>query len=640
MNKMKELNQEAFDKAEFNRSLYKGILNTDDTYDWDYSLTDPHVFPLMRNYLSRSNPNQTKIRLEARTAEDYTKRQINQSFLNWELGEMMHTSLFYRMYFSGYASGRGYAKTGWAYAKRVKVKTDRGTEIIMRDKLNRADAQFVRFNDLLIPNRNIPLLQEQPYVGEYIQMRIGDMLDDNETGNYWKKDWLEKLRKAGPESKLLDYQADFVRDEALDNEMAFRSAYVALICMHTLEGDTYYIPANGDEEIVNEDVVNRYWHGHYPYIDFCPFPEDDEYFSMALIDAVGDLQVAATEILNQTLTNIRQINSDMWIAGTSASQTPDWQFVKRPNGIIRVAGDVTQVAQVTQKDNTMPALKMADAIQTRIERTGGISSLYSSGAPSQNINQTARGAQIIDQNIDTNMRMIFDLFGEQVVKPLGEHFLELNAQYVTEDQTFAITGKKNVRDLITIKPEDVSANFDVFVNSERMQKQTPASRQASLQNLMTILGAEAQKNGVLTDVTPIVEALIDSYPELDNVEEVVVSLDEKSKRDIATLERGQEVEVKVKDPHLELMQYATIHLEDNADLYKSQPNGEEIMSVFGKYMVDHTRFMQTAQEIKMMTAPVMPGVSSPDQMQRDMNNPDQAGLPNQGNNLGDIAGGR
>jgi len=314
--------------------------------------------------------------------------------------------------------------------------------------------------------------------------------------------------------------------------------------------------------------------------------------------------------------------------------------VKRPNGIIRVAGDVTQVAQVTQKDNTMPALKMADAIQTRIERTGGISSLYSSGAPSQNINQTARGAQIIDQNIDTNMRMIFDLFGEQVVKPLGEHFLELNAQYVTEDQTFAITGKKNVRDLITIKPEDVSANFDVFVNSERMQKQTPASRQASLQNLMTILGAEAQKNGVLTDVTPIVEALIDSYPELDNVEEVVVSLDEKSKRDIATLERGQEVEVKVKDPHLELMQYATIHLEDNADLYKSQPNGEEIMSVFGKYMVDHTRFMQTAQEIKMMTAPVMPGVSSPDQMQRDMNNPDQAGLPNQGNNLGDIAGGR
>jgi hypothetical protein len=168
-----------------------------------------------------------------------------------------------------------------------------------------------------------------------------------------------------------------------------------------------------------------------------------------------------------------------------------------------------------------------------------------------------------------------------------------------------------------------------------MVKQTPASRQASLQNLMTILGAEAQKNGVMTDITPIVEALIDSYPEMDNVDDVVTSIDEKSERDIAMMERGQEVEVKVKDPHMELMQYAQIHLEDNVDAYQASPMAKDIMSAFGKYFTDHQRFMQTEQKIKAMSQPVMPGVGSQKDLMGEMGNP-QAGLPVATSNLGNI----
>jgi hypothetical protein len=179
VNKMVELAQPIFDKSELNRSLYRGVLNVDDTYEWDYSLTDPHVFPLVRNYMSRSNPSKTIIRLDARKPEDYERRQVNQDFLNWEMNEMVTTSLFYRMYFSGYMNGWGYAKTGWNYQPKIVIKGDNGKEVIMREIINRADAKFVRFNDLLIPNQNIPNIQDQPYVAELIQMNIGDMLDDN-----------------------------------------------------------------------------------------------------------------------------------------------------------------------------------------------------------------------------------------------------------------------------------------------------------------------------------------------------------------------------------------------------------------------------------------------------------------------------
>src|SRR5689334_12751848 len=82
--KAKNLMQSRFDAVEVNRNLYKGYLNTDDTYEWDYSLVDQQVFPLIRNYIARSNPSMTKVRLEGRSPADFEKRQVNQDFVNWE----------------------------------------------------------------------------------------------------------------------------------------------------------------------------------------------------------------------------------------------------------------------------------------------------------------------------------------------------------------------------------------------------------------------------------------------------------------------------------------------------------------------------------------------------------------------------
>lgn len=637
--KCKELSQEVFDQVEVNKNLYRGYMEIEDTYEWDYSLVDPHVFPLVRNYLARSNPSMTKIKLDARKPEDYEKRQINQDFLNWELGEILLTSLFFRMYFSGYVAGRGYSKTGWKYEKAIQVQEtgedgELARQVLLKDMVNRADAQFVRFNDILIPNRNIPLLHEQPYIIELVQMRVGDMLDENETLQesgeepYWSEKWLKKLKKSGVEKKLLEYEMDRATDDDSKSEFAFRSAYVAMACMHTMEGDVFYTPlVDGEDDIVNNDTENRYWHGHYPYIDFCPFPEDDEFYSPGVVDVTGDLQIAATEILNQTLTNIRQINTDMWIAGTDASQTPDWQFQKRPSGVIRVAGDASQVQQVRTQDNTLSALRVAESLQSKIERAGGISSLYSSGAPSQNINQTARGAQIIDQNIDTNVKMIIDLFGEQVLKRLGEHFLELNAQYVTEEQTFAVTGKKGVRDLITIEPSMISANFDVSVNAERMIKQTPASLQANMQNLITTLVGQSNAAQVEIDFVPLFESLLDAYPEMENVEDVVISIDEKAERDIKMLTRGQMPEVKIRDQHLELVTAVNVWFTENQEVLD-----EQVAQLFEDYVVKHLRYIEAGQQAQQIVQPQQPPqVSTPPEGMGT-----QEGVPGQGYNLTNI----
>lgn len=684
------INQEAFDRVEINKNLYKGILNTDDNYEWDYSLVDPQVFPLVRNYLSRSNPSMSAVRLDIRNGADMETRQVNQEFINWEIGELMTTSLFYRMFFSAYLAGKGYCKTGWKYEKAIEIKEMRDvssaedeevTDVegeepamevdeeaseqikqeesrrkVLRDITDRADAQFVRYNNILVPNRNIPSLYDQPYIIELIDKNVGDMIDENQAledkgeKEYWKKSFIEELRKSGVSAKLLEYEHEKATDDDGQDDWTFRTASVPMMCLHTKNGEVYYLPIErvsnkenekGKDEIVNTDTLSPFWHGHYPFIEFCPFPEDDEYHSVALVDIVGDLQIAATEILNQTMTNIRQVNTDMWIAGSAASQTPDWQFRKRPDGIIRVMGDASQVQQIRTADNTRSATAFADNLSNKIEKAGGISSLYSSGVGSGQVNQTARGAQIIDQNIDGNMKMIIDLFGEQVLKKLGEHFLELNAQYVTEEQSFSVTGKRGVRDLITISPEQVGANFIVSVNSEKIQKQTPASRQASLQNSITVLqNIEAQSQGdVQVNVTPMVEALIDATPELDSVENVITTVDEKSEKDILMIERGQLPEVKIRDQHEDLIIAANVYFGDIENL------PPEVTEILEKYVEKHLKHIQAKQELNIMKQPQLPQVPGMDGGGMGMGAPsgfdpagaDQMGLPSEGYNLGSIA---
>jgi len=201
------------------------------------------------------------------------------------------------------------------------------------------------------------------------------------------------------------------------------------------------------------------------------------------------------------------------------------------------------------------------------------------------------------------MQMIIDLFGEQVLKPLGEHFLELNSQYVTEEQTFSVTGKRGVRELMAISPEQTTANFIVTVKPDPIQNQTPASRQASLQNSITVLqGIQTQSQGsIQLDLVPAIEALIDSTPEMENVGDIVTTIDEKAKRDILMLERGQMPEIKIRDQHEDLIVASNAHYTENEANYP-----EEVREVFEKYVTKHMGYIQSQQEINAMKQPVMP----------------------------------
>ena len=608
--KLHDTNIEIFDNSEMYNQLYHSVMDDNSSYLWDYNFVDPVVFYLVRSLLARMNTENMKIRLDARTQEAENKRKTNQRIIDWELGELKKTLVLYNFVYRGLISGRAYLKSGWRYESAVKVKTDTGNRG-MRSLMNRAEIANVRFNDILVQNRNIPDMDEQPYVLERMMIRYGDMLQDNKASGkeIWDNKILEKIKKKEMFENKVDYGIDIPEDDGGKDDIIANSRYVGIIRMQTKDNEVYYIMEKDEDLVLNKDRENPYWHGHYPYITWTPFPEDDEFYSMGAVQPVADLAMSLSSILNQYLTNARKSGNPMWLAGAQASQTPDWMFVNRPDGIIRVAGDVNQVVQVRPMDTTDTMLRMRQEVMTSFERTTAMSSMMTTGvagANSPQLNKTATGARVIDSNIDTNLQMLISLFSAMTLSKIGEHFLELNAQYITEEQEVKVVGKDGNTEFVKIPPAEITANFDCIANGDTMAKTSLTVKQAQLLNLKTTIDAEKT---VKLDKKPIWKAILNSFPEMDEItDDVIIDPEQQAKEAINLLIQGIMPKIAVDMDHEAIIQLTQVFVISNPEM------DDKTLVLFATYLDDLRKYVQAKQIVITLnpaTGEVMPMAGNP-----------------------------
>jgi hypothetical protein len=604
---------EIFDAVQTYHQMYQAFIDDDDSYPWDYSLTDPVVFQLLRNLMARMNPADYKVRLDPTNPAADAVRDINQKTINWEFQEMKKTLFFYRFIFRGLLAGRAYGYTGWLNVPALEIedKSNKKSKT-MRELVNRAYAENVRFADMFIPNRNLPDLDSQPYVIQRVSKRFGEMLDDNEAAKkneeepVWKEEYLRKIRESKHFSTKIDYGIDLPMDdddeagEITKDDIFIRSQYINILRFQDLEGNVFFVPEEKHDWILNTTTENEFWHGHYPYITWTPFPEDEEFFSQGIVQPVADLQIAISSVLNQFLTNGRMAANPMWVAGKDAKETPDWQFVNRPNGVIRIAGDTDAIQQAPTRDTSETHINMRQELMTSFERATSMSSLYTSGVSggsTPQLNKTAKGAQIIDSNIDQNMQMLVSIFGAMGLSQIGKHFLELNAQYMTDEQTFKLTGEKT---FTVAKPDEISVCYQVVVNPDTVLKANPLVKQAQLMNFKATMDGE--KN-VKLDSRPIWQALINSFPELDDMgERIIVDPEYQAQDAINAIERGIIPPVTVGMDHKLIIQIVQKYILD------TQPEGEAL-EAYAQYLDEHRKWL-AATEMNLVTlqppAPPMP----------------------------------
>lgn len=604
-NRLNSEQQPIFDDADTFYQMYKSAMEFDDAYPWDFQLVDPVIFSMIRAMMSRLNPENLRVDLQPTSSKAFLVKEKNKKILNWEMRELNKTMTFFYALFGGILRGRSYLETGWKHEPAVKIITgtkEAPIEKVMRDIMNRADAKNVRFEDIFIPNRNEPDIAKQPYLIQRISMRFGQMLDDNEHGEFWKKSIIDKLKKGDYFSKKVAY-GELLPDDGDDFknfnqvETFLRSQYVSLLKMMTIDSDEFYMLEDGDD-IINVNTTNPYWHGHYNIISWSPFPEDNEFFSMGMVQPLADLAIAMSSVLNQYLTNGRKAGNPMWIAGEAASQTPDWQFSNRPDGIVRVAGDVNQIRQVTTADTSGTALGMREHLSQTFEKGSSMSALYSSGVGSSGgVNKTAGGAKIIDANIDLNLQMMMSIFSAQLLTKLGEHFLELNSQYITEEQEFKITGSHGV-EFIKVQPAEVTANFEVYANPDTITKTSPQVRQSALMNLKATADAE---NAVVIDKRPIWKSLIQSFPEIEGIDDIVIDPQAQAEESIQSLNKGVMPEIDYMLDFEKVRQMVQVYMLGHQD-----EMDDSTLQLYVEYTDELTKWLQSKKQVATMMPPEPP----------------------------------
>jgi hypothetical protein len=235
-----------------------------------------------------------------------------------------------------------------------------------------------------------------------------------------------------------------------------------------------------------------------------------------------------------------------------------------------------------------------------------MSSLYTSGVSgggSAQINKTATGAKVIDANIDINLQMIISLFGAQALTKLGEHILELNAQFVTEEQEFRVTGRRGMSEYLKIRPEEATANFEVIAKPETILKESAIIRQAALLN---VKGLMDQEKDVKLNKVPIWEAIVDSYRELDNVGDLIIDPVQDAEQAFNELLKGIDPECTPNQDHktiIKVIQYMVVENEGEIP--------EETLKKIAIYLDKHRRWIEMEQNPDLVTMQPQPGEMLP-----------------------------
>jgi hypothetical protein len=432
------------------------------------------------------------------------------------------------------------------------------------------------------------------------------MLDDNETQGkeIWKKEYLDKILKNRMFTNKLEFGVDLPDDDddryLKDKNRFAKNQYVSLLKHTTLDGDIEYVMEEEDNGwIINKDTENQFWHGHYPYLSWTPFPEDDEFFTMGIVQPVADLAVSISSALNQFLTTSRKAGNPMWLAGKDASTTPDWMFVNRPDGVVRINGDVGQIKQITPTDTGKTMIQARQELITAFERGTSMSSMYSSGVAggsSPQINRTATGARIIDQNIDQGLQLLITLFGAQMITKIGEHFLELNPQFVTEEQEVKVVGSENDEEFLTVDPAEITANFDIKVNPDTVMKVNPVVKQAQLLNLKAVIDEEKD---VKIDKIPVWKNILQTFPEMDNTDDILHDPEDVAREAInSIMNLGTVPEVPYNIDHKAIIKIVQKHMIEMVDQHT-----DEQLSMFGEY-IDENKAWIEAENPNLFTPPL------------------------------------
>ncbi len=528
-----------FDRFAYYRQLWKSYMSDPAGYPWDYQYFNPLVFSTLRSFVSRTVSGNIGVDLQAWNEQDADKEDTNKKTIEWELQEDDTFLKSAQFVFQAGLYGRGFRETGWLYEKeKIIEEVDENDNVTRKVQIspmvNRATSTIIRPFDVFIANRNITDLQKQPWIIILRWRTIAGMQKINEERGYEVYKNLKKLKDKNVFVQFIDYGSDVMYYDTSD--MPREYATIPVLQMWDRDMGTVQEKVRGLDDFLLRDEENPFYHGNYPLLSIPFFPEDDNFWSPGLVQPVADLQTGMNSVLNQYMTNARQQLNNMWI--TSDDQIPPWEFVSRPNGVIHTKGDIGQLKEVEHKDITQQSLAMMNEIKTEFQRGTSVNDMTMLGLPVKG--KGAAAQQMQEDSLDQNLKFFMTIFEQNGTKELIKQFLQLNAQYITDEQKIAISGKQYA----SLDPKDISAAFTPIITPYSTLPKNNMIRLQNLENVVTIIS----KLGVKSNLSPLIREIMHVVGITDGDEVLPADFDEALSENEA-LDKGRYVHAAFTDNH-------------------------------------------------------------------------------------------
>ena len=310
-------------------------------------------------------------------------------------------------------------------------------------------------DDLLIERDwTSPLLADCPYVARMMEVTLTDLKNMGFDVD------ADDLRSSEITSTKRDEKqfAEMAESDSDDDSMAegwLRIEYVLAdvdgdgiaerLCVYRLK-----------DKILKKEVVS-----HVPVATFSPVLNTHQWDGQSLAEIVSDIQKLHTELIRQSLDNLKLTNNPRKNVLTDANGSPlanlDDLLDSRIGGIVRIRANdaVTDNIVPFTGGHTLPMLEYVKGM--REDRTGV--SRTSMGLNPDSLNNTATGRQLDQSSAMQRVELIARICAEILIKPIFQGILKLLTDGGMEKLAFRLRDE-----FVEYDPNEWRDSYDMTIN--------------------------------------------------------------------------------------------------------------------------------------------------------------------------------
>jgi hypothetical protein len=478
------------------------------------------------------------------------RRKLEYDYENPYMDESMRDKLFAPL-LDAVVTGTGIAKVCWRVENKVRYErmTDKyGNVDLTKEKKKTKKVSYNDIEPVNIFNVFVSPSAKNLYSAPWIIIKEFKTISELQAVNdaqgvqiYKNLDQLGGV--AGYDDDMNSY--NYSRNRLMNQQDRQDKTIDMVKLYECYEGDNIYTYAESQGEksdndqsnwVLIREQSNPYWHGKYPLVKFHVKARPFQFWGEGLFETTYRLQAGYNDVFNHFL--------DQWnLSENSMLMTSERNnindYVIEPGGVITYRGDQPP----TQFKHAPPDHNNFSTILTYMDQAieGVTISQYAAGNPNSATDKTQGTATGIEHlqaaagDVVSFMRNNFT----QSVTQIGRMWLSNNQQYMTEPVNLIVNNNGN-RSPMTISPQDLQGDMDLFVDEASMDPSTlPERRQAfiiytqQLEALRLASTQQAQQTKFATDPLYInYAAQVQQYSEImghPNYEKLLVSQEDMQK---------------------------------------------------------------------------------------------------------------